>query len=72
MTLWGANLTDELYHNLGVGMEKSEPDLGRYNVTKDEKDKGAFKTPTIRNVARELFISGGRREAHGIELRVIR
>jgi len=47
----GANFTDEKYHNLGVGMDKPEPDLGRYVVTKDEKDKGAFKTPTIRNVA---------------------
>lgn len=47
----GANLTDEKYHNIGVGMDKPEPDLGRYVVTKDEKDKGAFKTPTIRNVA---------------------
>ncbi|APZ97022.1 cytochrome-c peroxidase [Fuerstiella marisgermanici] len=47
----GANLADELYHNLGIGMEKDEPDLGRYEVTKMEKDKGAFKTPTIRNVA---------------------
>jgi cytochrome c peroxidase len=48
----GANLADEKYHNLGVGMDKAEPDLGRFVVTKDEKDKGAFKTPTIRNVAR--------------------
>ena len=47
----GANLTDELYHNLGVGMDAEKPDLGRYEVTKVEKDKGAFKTPTIRNVA---------------------
>ncbi len=47
----GANLTDELYHNLGVGMEAGTPDLGRFEVTKVEKDKGAFKTPTIRNVA---------------------
>lgn len=47
----GANLTDEKYHNIGVGMDKPEPDLGRYVVTNDEKDKGAFKTPTIRNVA---------------------
>ncbi|PQO42764.1 cytochrome-c peroxidase [Blastopirellula marina] len=46
----GANFTDELYHNLGVGMDAKEPDLGRYEVTKDEKDKGAFKTPTIRNI----------------------
>ncbi|MEZ6092024.1 MAG: cytochrome c peroxidase [Pirellulaceae bacterium] len=47
----GANFTDEQYHNLGVGMDAKEPDLGRYVVTKEEKDKGAFKTPTLRNVA---------------------
>lgn len=47
----GANFTDEKYHNLGVGMDADEPDLGRYEVTKQEKDKGAFKTPTCRNVA---------------------
>jgi cytochrome c peroxidase len=46
----GANFTDELYHNLGVGMDKENPDLGRYNETKQDKDRGAFKTPTIRNV----------------------
>ena len=47
----GANFTDEQYHNLGVGMEAAEPDLGRYEVTKEEKDRGAFKTPTLRNIA---------------------
>ncbi|PAY19239.1 cytochrome-c peroxidase [Rhodopirellula sp. SM50] len=47
----GANFTDEQYHNLGVGMESDEPDLGRYEITKEEKDKGAFKTPTLRNIA---------------------
>ncbi|QDT98710.1 Cytochrome c551 peroxidase precursor [Gimesia aquarii] len=47
----GPNLADEKYHNLGVGMTVKNPDLGRYVVTKQEKDKGAFKTPTIRNVA---------------------
>lgn len=47
----GANLADEKYHNLGVGMDAKDPDLGRYAVTKVEKDKGAFKTPTVRNVA---------------------
>ncbi len=47
----GPNLSDEKYHNIGVGMDAKEPDLGRFAVTKDEKDKGAFKTPTIRNVA---------------------
>jgi cytochrome c peroxidase len=47
----GANLTDEKYHNLGIGMDSEMPDLGRFAETKDDKDKGAFKTPTIRNVA---------------------
>lgn len=47
----GANLADEKYHNLGVGMDAARPDLGRFEVTKDEKDRGSFKTPTIRNVA---------------------
>ena len=47
----GANFTDEQYHNIGVGMAAAKPDLGRYEVTKDKKDWGAFKTPTLRNVA---------------------
>ncbi len=45
------NFTDENYRNIGVGMDAAEPDLGRYAVTKKEEDKGAFKTPTLRNVA---------------------
>ncbi len=42
---------DNNFHNLGVGMNKTNPDLGRYGVTGKEKDKGAFKTPTLRNIA---------------------
>jgi cytochrome c peroxidase len=47
----GANLTDEKYHNIGIGMDKPSPDIGREEYSNDPKDKGAFKTPTIRNVA---------------------
>jgi cytochrome c peroxidase len=50
----GVNFTDApfgLYHNIGVGMDAEEPDLGRYVVTGEEADKGAFKTPTLRDVA---------------------
>jgi cytochrome c peroxidase len=49
----GANLTDEKFHNLGVGMDKPEGEIdrGRAVFSLDEKDTGAFKTPTIRNVA---------------------
>jgi cytochrome c peroxidase len=46
----GFNFTDESYHNLGVGMDKAKPDLGRYEISKAESEKGAFKTPTLRNV----------------------
>ena len=47
----GANLADEKYHNLGIGMDVEKPDLGRFEITNDEKDTGAFKTPTVRNVS---------------------
>lgn len=47
----GQNLTDEQFHNIGVGMNKAHFDVGREEVTKDEKDRGAFKTPGLRNIA---------------------
>ena len=49
-----ALLTDEKFHNIGIGVdgEGNLTDLGRYNETKVESDKGAFKTPTLRNVAK--------------------
>jgi len=46
----GFNFTDESYHNLGVGMNSAKPDLGRYEITKADSEKGAFKTPTLRNI----------------------
>ena len=48
----GFNFTDESYHNLGIGMDRPKPDLGRHIVTNREEHKGAFKTPTLRDVAR--------------------
>jgi cytochrome c peroxidase len=48
----GFNFTDESYHNLGVGMNREKPDFGRFTVTKREEHKGAFKTPTLRDVAK--------------------
>jgi cytochrome c peroxidase len=48
----GFNFTDEAYHNIGVGMERETPDLGRYTLTKVDGHKGAFKTPTLRDVAK--------------------
>ncbi len=47
----GPNLTDNQFHNLGVPqVGPMKEDLGRYNVTRAEKDKGAFKTPTLRSI----------------------
>src|SRR5262249_35633809 len=46
----GINFTDGSYVNVGIGMDKPNPDLGRYLVTHREEDKGAFKTPTLRDV----------------------
>lgn len=48
----GANFTDEKYHNLGIGMDKKDYDTGRFSQTKEDKDRGAFKTPTVRNVVK--------------------
>lgn len=48
----GINLTTNAYHNLGVGMDKPNPDEGRFVVTKNAADWGAFKTPTLREIAR--------------------
>ena len=47
----GALLTDQQYHNVGIGMDQKEPDVGRFKVTNKQEDTGAFKTPTLRDVA---------------------
>ncbi len=51
----GQNFTDSLFHNLGIGWDAKEEklaDIGRYEVSKKEEDKGAFKTPTLRDVTK--------------------
>jgi cytochrome c peroxidase len=57
----GPTLTDERFHNTGVawrpdGSAIAEPrgsfhDPGRFHVTGNEADRGAFKTPTLRDVS---------------------
>ena len=42
--------TDEAFHNTGVSWGTS--DLGRFGVTHDDRDRGAFKTPTLRELIR--------------------
>ena len=46
----GANFTLNAYANLGVGTDKPDPDVGRFAVTKDPRDWGVFKTPTLREI----------------------
>ncbi|MBL8074468.1 MAG: c-type cytochrome [Nitrospira sp.] len=48
----GFNFTDEKFHNLGIGWDDNKVDLGRYMETKNPEDIGAFKTPTLREIAR--------------------
>lgn len=48
----GMNFTSNMFANIGIGTDKPDPDVGRYAVTKDPKDWGAFKTPTLREIAR--------------------
>ena len=45
-------LTDQQYHNVGIGMDQKEPDVGRFTVTKKPEDTGAFKTPTLRDISK--------------------
>ena len=49
----GPLLMDFRYHNLGVGYRAGgPPDAGRYELSKIEPELGAFRTPSLRNVAR--------------------
>ncbi len=60
----GPNFTDERFHDIGIGQDDPErrfyapdprdkpefPELGRFNVTHRIEDRGAFKTPTLREL----------------------
>jgi cytochrome c peroxidase len=49
----GASLTDEQFHNTGVAFRRSDvSDDGRFVITQHPADRRAFKTPTLREVAR--------------------
>ncbi|HUR38873.1 MAG TPA: cytochrome c peroxidase [Planctomycetota bacterium] len=43
----GPNFADKRFHN--IGLEDGDP--GRFALTKLESDRGAFRTPTLRNIA---------------------
>jgi cytochrome c peroxidase len=44
--------TDFAFHNIGIGWSAPKPDLGRYHISKVREEKGAFRTPSLRNVAK--------------------
>jgi cytochrome c peroxidase len=46
----GFNFTDGSFQNTGVGSDQPEPDLGRWIVNQRAEDRGAFKTPTLREI----------------------
>ena len=49
----GENFTEGLFHNLGVGYDaktKSFSDEGRFAISGDKADMGAFKTPGLRDL----------------------
>ena len=48
----GANFSDGGFHNVGIGMDRDDADLGRFVVTNVEGDRGLFKTPTLREISR--------------------
>ncbi|MCA9134023.1 MAG: cytochrome-c peroxidase, partial [Planctomycetales bacterium] len=48
----GANFTDNGFHNLGVSFHKEQADMGREVISSLGGDRGAFKTPTLRDIAR--------------------
>jgi cytochrome c peroxidase len=49
---FGVDFTgNDKFRNLGLYNGKDLNDKGRYNVTKNEKDLGAFKIPGLRNIA---------------------
>jgi len=47
----GFNFTDNGFHNIGVKEEGAQPDVGRFAQRKVKSMQGAFKTPTLRDIA---------------------
>jgi cytochrome c peroxidase len=57
----GFNFSDEKFHNLGIGWDDNKVDLGRYMVTNNAEELGAFKTPTLREISRSApYMHDGR------------
>jgi cytochrome c peroxidase len=46
----GVLFTDQQFHNVGIGMDSEQPDVGRFKITGKDVDMGAFRTPTLRDI----------------------
>lgn len=47
-----ASFTDNKFHNIGIGIHTNPPHIGREKVTGNPRDRGKFKTPALREIAR--------------------
>jgi cytochrome c peroxidase len=47
----GPNFSDEKFANIGVGTDQQNPDPGREDVTRNRRDWGKFKVPSLRDLA---------------------
>lgn len=48
----GPHFSDGAFHNVGVSSDKTDGDQGRRKISGIEGDHGAFRTPTLREIAR--------------------
>jgi cytochrome c peroxidase len=49
---FSAPLTDNKFHNVGVGSDGKPPHIGRQKISKLARDWGKFKTPTLRDISK--------------------
>lgn len=57
----GADFSDHRFHNNGLDSDETIRDSGRMTVTGAESDRGAFVTPSLRNVSRSApYMHDGR------------
>ena len=69
----GTTFTNGMMANLGVGTEKSKPDVGSFFITHEERDWGRFKTPGLRDVAhRSPYMHDGSLCTRLAALRILR
>jgi cytochrome c peroxidase len=47
----GKGMTEVEFHNTSLYADYKEPNVGLYEFTQEETDKGKFKAPTLRNIA---------------------